>query len=160
MLRKPTPTQSRAVLSTHNWNCVLFFNFPPKYGAKALEADLKDWLRKESDLWCGDEDDDDDGTENRASYFMLGTPGDFIQGPAFYVLLAGVTTDVEDSVRDWNEAQEGTCHSVHFSRFGEKAGWRRDGLLQFLGGLFFINYLASYHVELQHRLPDGKVKAK
>jgi hypothetical protein len=152
MLRRFTPKRGRAILRAYDWLYVLIFIFAFNKNAEDAEAELRGWIRKESDEWCGD--DDDDGTERKASYIMLGTGGDRIQGPAFYVLVAGVTTDIEASVREWNETQKVMCNCIPFRRFGKKADWRRTGLLRFLGGLIDSNCLTSSSLEKQHRLPD------
>lgn len=151
-----TPTRGKAILHHYDWTYLLVFIFNLKENASDAQGELKRWIEQEAKTWCGDDDDDDeDGhREQMPSYLVMGTRDNRIQGPAFYVLVAGATDHVDYSVRDWNRMSGRTCTRFCFQAFGEKAHLRRKALIRFLSGLFDLNCLVWYRVYKRHRIPE------
>jgi hypothetical protein len=81
MSQKLTPKKARAILRGYDWLHALIFLFPLKTNAPDAEGELQLFIERESDTWCGD--DDDDGTELTPSYIAIGTLDNGMQGPAF-----------------------------------------------------------------------------
>jgi hypothetical protein len=153
MSQSLTPKQGKAIVGGYDWSYLLISLFPLNRDSKEAEAQLRVWLERESADWCGDADED--GKERVPSYIMLGTRGDRIQGPAFYILIAGATDDVQLSVKGWNKTRVQMCTCIRFQGF-KKSDWRRQGLLRFLNGFFDLNCLISYHLEEQDLLSDNE----
>ena len=151
MSQRVTANEGRAILRKYDWGFFFITLFPLNKDTTEAEFETNLWIRRESTDWCGDEDED--GTQRKPSYIVLGTRADRIQGAAFYGLVAGATDDFQLSVKAWNKVRGQTCTCVRFGDFKEKAGLRRSGVLRFLGGLFDRNCLASFQLHEQDRLP-------
>lgn len=156
ILRTLTPTRGKGLLRSYDWTYFLVFLFSLKEKARDAEAELKSWIHQQEADWCDDDDDD----QGRPSYIVMGTRDNRIQGPAFYVLLAGVTDNVQISVNEWNDTGGMRCTCFRFRAFGENAHPRREALIGFLSGLFDLNCLACYRVNEKHRIPQEKSSSR
>jgi hypothetical protein len=152
MTQRVTPKQGRAIVRNYDWVFFFIILFPLNKETAEAESEIEWWVRRESANWCGDEDED--GTQRKPSYIVLGTRADRIQGPAFYGLVAGARDDFQLSVKAWNKVRGQMCTCIRFQDFKEKAGRRRKGAIRFLGELFDRNCLTAFQLQEQDRLPD------